>query len=83
VQRGYLAATTRSAKRQGAKPVYKLRSKPIVLDEEPHIEWPIERIEKEVHIGIFWEFAAGDGTLQGEVGFAAPGPKEAFPEISE
>lgn len=64
----------RSAENQGAKPVYKIGSKAVVLDEKSHVNRAVERIEDQIEIDILTEFATADAPLQSRISFAAAWP---------
>lgn len=60
--------------------LYEIRSQLVVLDEKAHVNRTVERIEKEVKVGVFAEFAAGDRAPESTIGLVSARQEEAFPE---
>jgi len=75
-----VSAGRRSTQHQFAKAVDKVRRQTIMPNQESHVDWSVERIEEQVQVLIFGQFATLNPPAEGDVGFSSAGPEEALSE---
>src|SRR5579862_5532719 len=73
-----LCVGTIFAQSQFAKAIHKFRSQAVMAKQESHVNGTVQRIEKQIHIDIFLQLAAGNAPAQCGVSLLAPWFHETF-----